>query len=54
MLWVVGSFGNVCAITLGGIMVRRTSQEKTRIANQGAGFNWGMSLRVVGGHQSLA
>lgn len=51
---MVGSFGNVWAITLGGITVRRTNQEKTKIANQGAGFSWGMSLRVVGGHQSLA
>lgn len=51
---MVGSFGNVWAITFGGIMVSKTSQEKTRIANQGAGFSWGMSLRVVGGHQSLA
>lgn len=54
MLWEVGSFGNVWAITLGGIMVKRTSQEKIKIANQGAGLSWGMSLRVVGSHQSLA
>ena len=40
--------------TLGGIVTRKTSQEKTRIANQGPGFNWGMSLEVVGDHQSLA
>ena len=40
--------------TLGGMVIRKTNHEKTRMANQGAGFNWGMSLGVVGGHQSLA
>ena len=50
----MGSFGKVWAITLGGRMVRKTSQEKTRMANQGAGLSWGMQLRVVGSHQSLA
>ena len=33
--------------TLGGIVTRKTSQEKTRMANQGAGFNWGISLVVI-------
>lgn len=42
------------AITLGGITVKRINQEKIKIANQGAGLSWGMPLRVVGGHQSLA
>lgn len=54
MLWEVASLGNVWLRTLGGRRVRKTSHEKTRIANQGAGFSWGMSLEVVGGHRSLA
>lgn len=54
MLSVVGSLVKVWPRTLGGITVRNTSQENTRMANQGAGFNWGMSLEVVGSHQSLA
>ena len=49
-----GSLGKECARTLGGITVKKTSHEKARMANQGAGFSWGMSLEVVGGHQSLA
>lgn len=54
MLSAVGSLVKVCLRTLGGITVRKISQENTRMANHGAGFNWGMSLRVVGSHQSLA
>lgn len=54
MLWRVGSFGKVCARTFGGMTVKKTSQEKTRMANQGAGLSCGMSLGVGGGHQSLA
>lgn len=34
--------------------MRKINHENTRIANHGAGFNCGMSLEVVGGHQSLA
>ena len=30
-------------------MIRNTNHEKARMANQGAGFNWGMSLGVIGG-----
>ena len=37
MLWGVGSFGNEWAITFGGIMIRNTNHEKTRMASQGAG-----------------
>lgn len=37
-----------------GIIVRKISHENIRIANHGAGFSCGMSLGVVGGHQSLA
>lgn len=54
MLMDVGSLVRVCFKTFDGIMVRNTNQENTRIANQGAGFNWGMSLGVVGNHQFLA
>lgn len=54
MLWSEGSLGKVCARTLGGRTVRKISHEKTRMANQGAGLSWGMSLGVVGDHQSLA
>lgn len=54
MLWDVGSFVKVWPRTFGGITVRKTSHENTKIANQGAGLSWGMSLGVVGGHQSLA
>ena len=54
MLWDTGSFGKVWAVTFGGITIRKTSHENTKMANQGAGFSRGMSLRVVGGHQSLA
>lgn len=50
----VGVFGKVWAVTLAGIMARKTIHEKTKIANQGAGLSWGMSLGVVGSHQSLA
>lgn len=50
----VGSLGKVWAITLGGRTIKKISQEKIRIANQGAGLSWGMSLRVVESHQSLA
>lgn len=50
----MGSFGKVCASTLGGMIVRKISQEKIRMANQGAGLSCGISLRVGGGHQSLA
>lgn len=49
-LWEVTSLGKVWLRTFGGIRVRKTSHEKIRIANQGAGFNWGISLEVVGGH----
>ena len=35
-------------------MIAKTSQEKNRMANQGAGLSCGISLRVVGGHHSLA
>lgn len=54
MLWGVGSFGKEWAITFGGITIRKTNQEKTRMASQGAGLSWGMPLGVVGSHQSLA
>lgn len=54
MLWDVNSLGNVKAVTFIGITVIKTNHEKTRMANQGAGLSWGMSLRVVGSHQSLA
>lgn len=54
MLWSVGSFGKVCARTFGVITVRKTNQEKTRMANQGAGLSCGISLGVGGSHQSLA
>ena len=50
----LGSFGKVWFRTFGGRMVRSTSHEKTRMANHGAGLSWGMSLRVVGRHHSLA
>lgn len=35
-------------------MVRKTSQEKIRMAHQGVGLSWGIPLGVVGGHHSLA
>ena len=35
-------------------MIKKINQEKTRMASQGAGLSWGMSLGVVGSHQSLA
>lgn len=54
MLWVVASLGKVWLRTLIGIRVRKTNHEKIRIANQGEGFNWGISLEVVGGHRLLA
>ena len=54
VLWEVGSLGKMWLNTLGGITIRKISHEKIRIANQGAGFSWGISLEVVGGHQSLA
>lgn len=54
MLWAVGSFGKVVANTFGGIKVRNTSHENIKMANQGAGFSWGMSPEVGGGHQFLA
>lgn len=54
MLSAVGSLVKVCFRTLEGMIVRKTNQAKTRMANQGAGFSWGMSLGVVGRHQSLA
>ena len=50
----MGSLKKVCAMVLGITNVRKTIQENARIKNQGEGFNWGMPLRVVGGHQSLA
>ena len=50
----MGSLGKEWLRTLGGITIRKISHEKRRIANQGAGFNWGMSFEVVGGHQSSA
>lgn len=50
----MGSLGKECAKTFGGITVRKINQEKARIANQGEGLSWGMSLRVGGSHQSLA
>lgn len=34
--------------------VRKTSQEKTRMANQGEGLSCGISLGVGGSHQCLA
>lgn len=54
MLWAVGSLGNVWARIFGGITVRNTNQEKIKMANHGDGLSCGMSLGVVGGHQSLA
>lgn len=39
MLCGEDSFGKTWAITLGGRIVKNTSQEKTRIANQGAGLS---------------
>ena len=44
----------MCAITFLGKRVRKTTQAKSRVGNQGVGRSWGMSLRVVGSHQSLA
>lgn len=35
-------------------MVKKINQEKTKMVNQGAGFNWGISQGVVGDHQFLA
>jgi len=50
MSWGEGSLGKVCAITFGGRIVRKIVHVNMKIINQGAGFNWGISLRVVGGH----
>lgn len=50
----VGSFGEIWLKILVGIIVKKISQENTKIANQGPGFNCGISLEVVGNHQSLA
>ena len=44
----------MCESSLGGMTVKKISQEKMRIANHGEGFSWGISLGVVGSHQSLA
>lgn len=54
VLSAVISFVKVWFKILGGITVRKISHENTRMASHGAGFNCGMSLEVVGGHQSLA
>lgn len=54
MLKTFGSLGYLCAITLGGITVIKINHVNNKIINQGEGFNWGMSLRVVGSHQFLA
>lgn len=50
----MGSLGKIWAKTLGGITIKKTSQEKTKMANQGEGLSCGISLGVVGSHQSLA
>lgn len=39
MLWGVGSLGKEWARILGGITVRKMSQEKVRMASHGAGFS---------------
>lgn len=54
MVLRVGSFGKMWAMIFGGIIVRKTNQEKIKMASQGAGLSWGISLRVVGSHHSLA
>lgn len=41
-----GLLGDLWAIIFMGTIVARTVHEKIRIANQGDGFNCGMSLRV--------
>lgn len=48
------SFVKVWFKILYGMIVRKTSHVNTRMKNQGAGFNCGMSLEVVGSHQFLA
>lgn len=45
---------NIWFKILFGITVRKINHENIRIANQGVGFNCGISLEVVGSHQSLA
>lgn len=50
----VNSFGVTWFKTFVGIRIKKTNQENTKIANQGPGFNCGISLEVVGSHQSLA
>lgn len=42
------------AITFLGKKVKNTAQAKSSVPNQGSGRSWGMSLKVVGSHQSLA
>ena len=32
-------------MTLAGIITRKISQEKTKMENQGDGFNWGMTAK---------
>ena len=54
MLWSVGSLGKRWAFTFGGRIIRKVDHENTKIASQGAGFNWGISPGVVGRHHSLA
>lgn len=39
MLKTFGSFGYLCAITLGGMIVVKTNHVNSKIINQGAGFN---------------
>lgn len=39
---------------LGGKIVKKTIQVHSKINSQGAGFSWGIPLRVVVRHLSLA
>lgn len=52
--WGVGPFGKGCARIFCGTIIKKTSQEKTRIRNHGEGLSCGIPLRVFGGHQFLA
>lgn len=48
------SLGREWAVILGGRTTRKTNHESSKTISQGEGFSWGMSLRVVGRHLSLA
>lgn len=54
VLFRVGSLLNRWLITLFGKIEIKIIHENNRIKNHGLGFNWGISLRVVGNHQNLA